>query len=321
MNEMIIFNYLVLAILILRRIILLMDLNLLKVFAAIYREQNLSRAAEQLFLTQPAVSHSLRKLREQFNDPLFQRDGRTMRPTPLAQRIAPQLQQNLAALENLTNPAAVFDPATSQRHFVIGARDAMESLLLVQLFNAVNQQAPQVTLSSVKLDRANMARDLARGRLDFALDVPVPVGAEICYTPTVHDQFCVVAAHQHSYAQTPTLKRYLQSKHVAVSARPSGPTIVDFAMQKLGHQRDIGLRCQHYHAACAVAADAGLLVTLPRGFAEQMHNPEKTRILPPPLTMEPIELHLYWHRNYDADPGNQWLHQLASELMRQNAAS
>lgn len=296
-----------------------MDLNLLKVFATIYREQNLSRAAEELFLTQSAVSHSLRKLREQFDDPLFVRDGRTMRPTPLAQRIAPQLQQNLNQLQQLINPENSFDPSTSQRHFVIGARDAMESLLLVQLVNAISQQAPQVKLSSVKLDRDTMARDLARGRLDFALDVPVPVGPEIAYSPMVNNEFCVVASHQHPYAEKPTLARYLQSKHVAVSARPSGPTIVDFALQKMGHQRDVQLRCQHYHAACSVAADSGLLVTLPKGFATQLYSPNKTKILPPPVKLDPIELHLYWHRDYDNDPGNQWLHKLASKLMRQTA--
>lgn len=293
-----------------------MDLNLLNVFATIYREQNLSRAAEQLFLTQSAVSHNLRKLREQFNDPLFVRDGRTMRPTPLAQRLAPQLQQNLSELQALINPANSFEPHTSQRHFVIGARDAMESLLLVQLVKAIGEAAPQVRLSSVKLDRANMARDLARGRLDFALDVPVAVGPEVSYAATVNDDFCVVASHQHAYALKPTLKTYLQSKHIAVSARPSGPTIVDFALQKLGHQRSVQLRCQHYHAACAVAADTPLLVTLPKGIAAQMHNPAKTTLLPLPLKMAPIELHLYWHSSFDGDSGNQWLRQLASKLMR-----
>lgn len=293
-----------------------MDLNLLNVFATIYREQNLSRAAEQLFLTQSAVSHNLRKLREHFNDPLFVRDGRTMRPTPLAQRLAPQLQQSLSELQALASPADSFDPSSSQRHFVIGARDAMESLLLVRLVKAIGEVAPHVKLSSVKLDRSNMARDLARGRLDFALDVPVPVGPDVSYAATVNDDFCVVAAHQHAYVQKPNLKTYLQSNHIAVSARPSGPTIVDFALQKLGHQRRVQLRCQHYHAACAVAADTPLLVTLPKGIAAQMHNPEKTTLLPLPLKMAAIELHLYWHSSSDGDPGNQWLRELASKLMR-----
>lgn len=288
-----------------------MDLNLLKVFAAIHREQNLSRAAERLYLTQSAVSHSLRKLREHYGDPLFIRDGRSMRPTPLAQRIAPQLNQTLLELEQLARPASSFDASQAQRHFIIGARDALESLLLVKLVHRFAADAPLVQLSSVKLDRRNMTRDLVRGRLDFALDIPTPVGPDIAHTPLVKDALCVVAKNNHPYAQQPTGKRYLQARHIAVSARPSGPTIVDFALQQHNKERAIGLRCQHYHAACAVAAESDLLVTLPRGIAEQMHNPKDTKILPAPFALPPIELHLYWCKALEQNPDYEWFREQA----------
>lgn len=292
-----------------------MDLNLLKVFAAIHREQNLSRAAERLFLTQSAVSHSLRKLREHYDDPLFVRDGRSMRPSPLAQRIAPQLQQTLAELEQLALPANSFDPSQAERHFIIGARDALESLLLVQLIHSFAVDAPNVQLSSVKLDRGNMARDLVRGRLDFALDIPIAVGADIAHMPLVKDALCVVARRDHPYAQKPSQKAYAQARHIAVSARPTGPTIVDFALQQQNKQRQIGLRCQHYHAACAVAAASDLLVTLPQGIAEQMHNPQQTVILPTPMPLPAIELHLYWCKSLEQNPDYEWFREQALHII------
>lgn len=295
-----------------------MDLNLLRVFAAIYEQHSLSRAAEQLYLTQPAISHSLKRLREHYGDPLFIRDGRAMRPSALALQMGPKLLATLKELELLQQSQLSFDPSTTEKRFVIGAREALESLLMVKLVQRLSAQAPLVEIASVAFNREQLSRDLERRHLDLVVDVPLAVKPHIGQQALVTDEFCVLASKQHPYAQQPTLERYLAAKHVAVSGRPSGPTVVDYALQRHGLARNTALRCQHYHAACAIAAESDYLVTLPRGIAEQMQQGRKTCLLPLPVKTEVIQLQLYWHKHYEDEPSNRWLRQQALSLGSNN---
>lgn len=293
-----------------------MDLNLLRVFAAIYEQHSLSRAAEQLYLTQPAISHSLKRLREHYQDPLFVRDGRNMRASALALQIGPKLLATLKELELLQQSQLSFDAASAEKRFVIGAREALESLLMVQLVSRISAQAPLVEIASVNFNRAQLSKDLERRQLDLVVDVPLAVKPDIGQQALVTDEFCVLASKQHAYAREPSLANYLAAKHVAVSGRPTGPTVVDYALQRQGLARNTALRCQHYHAACAIAAESNYLVTLPRGIAKQMQSPRKTQLLPLPVKTEVIQLQLYWHKHYEDEPSNRWLRQQALSISK-----
>ncbi|MDD9893816.1 MAG: LysR family transcriptional regulator [Gammaproteobacteria bacterium] len=287
-----------------------MDLNLLKVFAAIYENRSISRASEHLFITQSAVSHSLKRLREQYEDPLFTRDGRQMQPTRLAQQIGPRLLATLSELDAIQSSRLSFDPSKSDQQFVIGAREALESLLLTKLVKNT-QGAPNIRMSSVAFQRENMARELERRHIDLIVDVPLATGTDIMQAPLVTDEFCVFGNASHAFIQKPSKENYLAANHIAVSARPSGPTVVDYALQRHSLVRHTAIRCQHYHAACSIAAESNYLVTLPRGFAEQMRDVRGAEIAKLPIPTAPIQLHMYWHKNSDADPANQWLREKA----------
>jgi len=287
-----------------------LDLNLLKVFEAVYREQNLSRAAQALFLTPSAVSHALARLRLQFGDPLFVRDGRRMSPTPACQRLAPSLLDALGRLRELLQQWDRFDPARTRQSFRVGMPDATESALLPALAQALDAQAPGATLASVAVARRELGRELAGGQVDLAIDVALPISEPVRHRPLFQDGFCVVMRRGHALAKRLSLKQYLQARHVAVSTRASGQVIEDIALLNLGLQRQIALRCQNYHSACQVVAESEHLLTMPAGLAGRIAASAQLQRAAVPFALPAAQLHLYWHANSESDPANQWLREV-----------
>ena len=240
-----------------------LDLNLVKVFEVIYREQNLTRASEALFLTPSAVSHALRRLRVHFEDPLFEREGGKMRPTPTCRRIAPDLLETLARLRRILQLTSSFAPASCAQTFRIGVLDTAEPMLVPPLCRALRAQAPRARIAGVRFDRSDLERDLGSGRLELVVDVARPVEASLRHRPINRQELCVLMRKNHPFAKRLTQKRYLSGEHVVVSARPSGSGLVDVELRKMGHARDIRMRCQNHYAAAAVVSECDYLLTLP----------------------------------------------------------
>lgn len=282
------------------------DLNLFIVFDAIYREGNLTRAAEHLALSQPAVSHALNRLRETFADPLFERSGKGVAPTPLAKAIIGRVRVALQDLETTFTEGLAFAPAQASRVFTLAARDVTEATALPPLMALLQQTAPAVQLRSVRVGRRDMESALSSGQIDFATDVLLPVGAEIEHQALGEEALVVVMREGHPLMQQPWgLPAYLSARHVQVSSRAEGPGVEDFALTRQGQVRQIALRCQNYHAALRVMRQTDLLLTLPYSFAAEVMPAEHIR--PLPLALAPLELHLYWHRKANRDPALMWL--------------
>ncbi|MAK90386.1 MAG: LysR family transcriptional regulator [Oleibacter sp.] len=284
------------------------DLNLFVVFDAIYREGNLTRASEQLSLSQPAVSHALNRLRERFDDPLFERAGKGMTPTPLAKAIIPRVRAALQDLESTLTEGLNFDPSGSERVFSIASRDVMEASVLPRLMASLQQQAPDIQLRSVRLPRRDMESALAAGTVDFAADVLLPVSDAIEHQLIGNEQLVVVMAAEHPLAHQPWgLEAYLSARHVLVSSRSEGPGVEDFALSRSGQARRVALRCQNYFAAMQVVRGTHLLLTLPDSFARRIAAEADICVRPLPLELAPLELHLYWHQKSSRDPAVMWL--------------
>jgi DNA-binding transcriptional LysR family regulator len=282
-----------------------LDLNLLRVFDAVYRERNLTRAATTLSLSQSAISHAIGRLRFQLDDTLFVRAGFGVTPSPLAQRLAPVVQEMLAALSRALTQEKAFDPARDLRRVVIAMREEMEPQMLPALAMRLRQAAPTIEIASVRLDRNDLAAELAARRIDLAIDVARPAGVELLHAPLFEDRFCVVASRRRRL----DLPRYLEAEHVTVSSRRSGPTMEEFLLRGRGVQRRVALRCQSYDAACRIVAESELLLTMPRNSTRLVERMEGLFVLPPPLELPAVEMHLYWHRQTDGDPAQRWLQQ------------
>lgn len=283
-----------------------LDLNLFLVFRTIYSEGNLTRAARHLHLSQPALSHALARLRDSLGDPLFVRQGHTMEPTPLARTLIEPVRQALHLLEHGVQQGRGFDPASTPRSFRLALRPVLESTLLPGLMGRLATCAPQITIQTLAPSRQALTAELTAGRIDLALDVDLPLPDSILRQPMGEDTLVVVAA-RHTLPEPPTLQAYLQARHIAVSSRQSGPTVEDMELQRHNLRRTIALRCQHYFAACEVAAGSHLLLTMPRAYAHVVARTLALDIQPLPLDLPPLSLYLYWHRHVDQDPANGWL--------------
>lgn len=284
-----------------------LDLNLLHVFDTIYREGSLTRASRILHLTQPAVSHSLGRLREHFGDPLFVRQGNQMVPTPTARRLAEVVRPGLGQIQGALNQFHAFEPGAQHKIFNLGLRDVLESTFLPPLI-ADLARFPRIEVNSQRIARREMEGQLAGGKLDFAVDVLLPVGEHTGHEHLHKDELIVVARRRHPLASGGiTLENYLKARHVLVSSRNEGPGIEDFELSRLGYQRNIALRCQHYFAGCRVAASTDLLVTMPATYASLLSTQLPVEILPAPAQMPSLDVHLYWHRPYEREPALLWM--------------
>ncbi|HUR41947.1 MAG TPA: LysR family transcriptional regulator [Verrucomicrobiae bacterium] len=284
------------------------DLNLLVVLDAIYTEGGITRAAGKLHLTQPAISHSLGRLRVLFKDPLFAREGRAMVPTPLARNLIAPVRDALRKLEATLNELETFDPATTQKRFTVAVRDVFEATLLPPLLKKVTRSAPSVDVAAVQVERRLLESELAGGALDAALDVLLPMSPQVHHRKITLDRLVVLARKNH-----PTVKRglslatYLKQHHVLVSSRRSGPGLEDAELSRQGLSRRVRLRCQHYFAACRVVSQTDLILTMPGHYARVANAQYGNQVLPLPFEMPPLDAYLYWHSNVENEPANRWL--------------
>jgi DNA-binding transcriptional LysR family regulator len=283
-----------------------LDLNLLHVFDTIYREGSLTRAARALHLTQPAVSHSLSRLREHFDDPLFSRQGNQMVPTPLAQRFLESMRPGLTQIQSAVNQFHAFDPANHRKTYSLALRDILESTFLPKLMGRL-ESFPELEIISQRVPRREMETLLAAGKLDFAVDVLLPVSNQTGHELLRHDRLVVLARKGHPLTSGGlTMDKYLDARHVLVSSRSEGPGIEDFELSRFGVQRNIRLRCQHYYAACRVAEGTDLLLTMPENYAQIIAERADIDILTTPVDLPGIDVHLYWHKAYEREPALIW---------------
>ncbi len=287
------------------------DLNLFRVFDAIYRERNLTRAAQILCLSQSAVSHALGRLRTQLDDPLFIREAQGVSPTPLADRLWPDIQQALVLLRQSVHRSQDFDALRDVSQITLAMNDELEPTILPMLVQALRAHVPDIQVVSVRLDRANLRADLAAGRLDCAIDIAQPVSADLAHCLLLQDDFVVVSRQPRLL----DVAAYMAADHITVSSRRTGRAIEDIGLAKLGLERNIVVRCQHYEAACRVVVDSDLLLTMPRQQAEAINVLLGNTISPLPVSLAGVELHLYWHRQREVDPANCWLREKVLEVM------
>ncbi|BCW90280.1 HTH-type transcriptional regulator LeuO [Alphaproteobacteria bacterium SO-S41] len=280
------------------------DLNLFVVFEAIHTERNLTRAADILNVTQPAVSNALARLRAIFADPLFERRGGAMMPTPVAQSLVGPVRQALARLRTGLDQRTAFDPATSDRVFHMAMRDTSAATLLPVLARQLEEAAPHVHVQCHFVDRAEIPSELAAGTLDLAVDIPQLARSDLLSAPIFADRYVCVMRRGHPQAKKPmTFERFAGMRQIATSGRRRGRTLVEAAMARAGHGANMVLRLPTFQMAMDVVKASDLIATAPSLLARALDLVIKEL----PFEAPHVESLLYWHRNADSDPGSQWM--------------
>lgn len=291
------------------------DLNLFVVFDAIYTEGNLTRAGEIIGITQPAVSNSLSRLRNLFDDPLFVRTAEGMVPTPVAQNIIGSVRQALGLIRSSVQESESFDPAVSDKRFRISMNDLMQAIILPRLFRSISPIAPAVALEAYQVHRRDMSIELASGNLDLAIDIPLTPDPQIKQMPLFsHPHVCVVREDNEIVGDKLDLEAYLKLKHIQISSRRGGLAHVDLALGKMGRKRDIVLRTQHYLSTPQLAATTDFAITVPKIFAEFLARSVPVKYLELPFGVQNLESFLYWHESTDKDQANIWLRELITSI-------
>jgi len=295
------------------------DLNLFIVFDAIYSEANLTRAGQIVGITQPAVSNALARLRETFNDPLFVRTAQGMVPTPMAQNIIGPVRNALQLLRVSVQESRIFNPQQANKTYRVSMTDLTEAVLLPPLFQRLRRLAPQVCIESMLSRRREMTKELAAGRLDFAVDAPLNTDPQVRHVKLLDDRYVCALRRGHPLAKEKiSLEDYLSLSHIHISSRRSGLGYVDLSLGKMGIQRRVVLRSQHYLMASTVLQQTDMAMTVPERFAKR-HDLHYVDL--PVNDVPNVESHLYWHESTDQDPANRWMREQLIEIAQKVSAS
>ncbi|ETN92388.1 hypothetical protein U062_00258 [Gammaproteobacteria bacterium MOLA455] len=301
------------------------DLNLLVYLDVLLRECNVTRAAEELGISQPAMSNSLRRLRDLFDDPLLVRTSDGMTPTDRALELQPLVRNVLAAAEIAVLPKTLFDAAASDRIFRIMASDYTEVTLLPQLLTRLRKEAPNIRLDIMTPSDVSF-HDVERGKVDLVINRFDTLPQSFHQVHLWDDSFSCVMSASNNVIKNWSLDSYLSHKHVWVSKTGMGVGVgmssddvqrlgwVDEALGKLDAKREITVFTRHYQAALLLGEQDDLIVTIPTIAARTMANNPKVVILDPPFEIPRMRLKMVWSPLLQRDPGHKWLRQMIKDV-------
>ncbi len=289
-----------------------LDLNLLRVLAAVYRSGSVTRASEQLALSQPATSNALARLREFFGDELFVRSPRGLHPTHTTQRIAPAVIAHLQALESTVLSAEPFDPTVSRAHWRLSLSDLGEILFLPPLTHALRLEAPHCQLSNVAVAASEVSAALEARDIDIAIGILKPVHRGIASETLFRERFVGITARDWTppvgRAGKALNARQLASAALAVAtptATVHGSVEARLKQLKLADRSIVHVR--HFGALPELVTRTDLLAIVPRMFAESLAPRFDVRIWELPDVAPGYEVRMLWHPSANGDAAHAWL--------------
>jgi DNA-binding transcriptional LysR family regulator len=293
------------------------DLKLLVVFEAIYSTGNISRAAEKLALSQPAVSNLLARLRELTGDPLFARGRRGVEPTGKAQAMIGPVREALGLIGRQFGHSDEIDLATYRRAFRISVMDPLEPLLLPPLLNLIDERAPGVTIEGVA-PRIEFVQDVLSGTVDlvcFAFPITSP---EISVVPLCPVDIVLVARRNHpGIGKTLDVEAMNALGFIALAIELRSMTLVDRELLVHGIKRRVVMSVARMWSVPALVAQTDLVATLPRGFANYCAQNFDLAVHDLPVRIAEQHMYMMWHTKMDGDPGHKWLRETLQATARE----
>jgi DNA-binding transcriptional LysR family regulator len=293
-----------------------LDLNLLRVFDAVMAEGSLTRAAADLAMTQPAVSHALKRLRDSVGEDLFVRVAHGVRPTPRAETLWPQVRAALGTLRQALAPGS-FDPQRDAVQMRLAMADATAALLAPALVARIEAERAQVNLRVLPLTTRDPRRLIESGEADLAvgffpelITTILAQGADshLHHQRLYDTRYVCVMRRGHPLADKPmTLDTYCEAHHLLVSFSGRAQGFVDQSLAALGRQRRIVLTVNQFFTAGRVVARSDLLTVLPESFVPAAGYTDELVTRELPMALGPVHVEMVWHLRHDADPAHRWL--------------
>ncbi|MEM9861587.1 MAG: LysR family transcriptional regulator [Myxococcota bacterium] len=298
-----------------------LNLNLLVLFEALHREGSLTRAAQQVGLSQSAASQALGRLRDSLGDPLFVRRRGGMEPTPRARSLAAPVRQALQTLERGLLAAQVFDPKTSERTFRLGFGQLGEAALLPRLVAGVSQLAPNVSLRSVGGPSLEVEDAAAHAELDLCFTYVPKDGSSVRFDRIGYEKIVVIARRDHPRINgTLTIEEFFAERHVLLHLEDERRQQVERMLRTSGPTRRVLAVATHYSTVPSIVAATDGLALVPRSLLSSPILERQLQSLAPPMPLQPLPCHMGWHPSLEADPGHAWLRSSLVNILRRSSA-
>jgi DNA-binding transcriptional LysR family regulator len=291
------------------------DLNLLTVLEALFEEAHVTRAAERLGMSQPAVSNALERCRRLFDDPLLVRGAGNMQLTPKAQRLRAPLRRALGELAELVSPT---QPSLGELHQTvrIAMPDFPANVVGAPIYRAVTESAPGIRLVFHPwLGGTSALDDLARGAVELVFTTMSCQGASIRKLTLIQGKYVVMMRRDHPAAADFTLEQWLAHPHVQISSSGDSDGVVDQALARIRRHRRIGIVVPNFQMVPPLLAESNLIALLPHRCVP----PDDSRfvVFDPPLQLsENLEARLAWHARHDNDPGVQHVAKIVASAIK-----
>jgi DNA-binding transcriptional LysR family regulator len=275
-----------------------------------------SRAADALGMSQPAMSFALNKLRALFGDPLFIRASRGMQPTPRAQQLIEPLQSVLDRIRNDVLQRPSFDPATAQRVVTFNMSDIGELVFLPRILEHLRRTAPGIDVRTVSTPPAQLEEALQSGEVDLVVGYfPNLQGAAIYQQRLFSHSFvCLMRADHPVIGEQITRKQFLEAQHAVVHPEGKSHEVFERALQERGLRRRVVLSIPHYLALPVILGESDLIVTVPYAVGKSFARMANIKMLRPPIDVPRADVKQLWHVRFHHDPVTQWIRGVVAEL-------
>lgn len=303
------------------------DLNLLVYLDVLLRECNVTQAANQLGLSQPAMSNGLRRLRDLFNDPLLVRTSDGMTPTARALELEPLVRDILSGVERAIQPTAEFDPTDAKQVIRVMASDYAESTLFPAVMQTLREKAPGLTLDVMTPSDVSFL-DVERGKIDLVINRFDQMPQSFHQITLWTDTFTCLMNKDNPILEHFDLDSYLAASHIWVSKTGMGVGVgvdpddvqrlgwVDHALDAIGKKRHIRVFTRHYQAAMTLAEQNDLIVTLPTRATWLKKDNPRVVVRDCPFDVPPLELKMAWSPLLQHNPAHRWIRQLITQIAR-----
>ena len=296
------------------------DLNLLVVLDALLTEKHVTRTGLRLHLSQPAISHSLNKLRVLLDDPLLIRQGNEVVLSALAQNLQAPLKDILGQIETLLGQSIDFVPVDSQRTFRVAMSDYGAAIVLPKLIVQLRAQAPGTSLVVIQDSRLGMLEQVEQGKIDLAVGVFAALPADVSSDVLFEETFtCLLNRRSLPENGVFDLDSYLARPHLLVSTDGSTQGEVDNVLRSQGLQRRVAVNVPHWGAAPGMIADTDLILTVATRTLDNLPLGDTLVSLAPPLTVAPFNYVQVWHNRFNQDPAHRWLRELVKQVSKPSA--
>ncbi|WP_029013498.1 LysR substrate-binding domain-containing protein [Niveispirillum irakense] len=296
------------------------DLNLLRTFMALMEERNVTRAAEKLGITQPALSNALARLRILLRDPLFIRERYGMQPTDKAQELAPLIADTLAILDDMILGQQEFDPKRAERLFTIAPNSFVEFVLMPAVVARLRVEAPGIKLRLTPYGTDLAETGVISGTTALVMGrIPDPPDNLVVQHLMDDGLACIVRADHPEIGNSISREQYERLKHV--NMLPPGRLRVGLfqALERQALRREVAVSVTHFLAIPELIAVTDYCSTLPTLICRRLAHDPRLKIVPSPVDLGTFPVDMAWHVRYRHDPAHRWLRELIGDVARQIA--